>query len=111
MRTYLPGVVIGLIAAVLMVPVASVLGTGGLWTHPGTDLAQNLGGHLAAQLDHPFWRPLFARDLAWPYGLNVSMTDSNPLLTLLAELLDAVTGRRDMNLMGAWFFACWLLQP
>jgi hypothetical protein len=91
-------------------PLPAILGSGALWVDPTGDLAQNLSGHLAIQ--RPGWSmpPLLAPSLFWPHGLSIAMTDSNPLVSLLAKLLAQWRGR-PANLLGFWFAACWLLQP
>jgi hypothetical protein len=93
-----------------LMPLDAILGTGGLWVSPTGDLAQNLTGHLALQA--PGWSmpPLLAPSLFWPHGLSIAMTDSNPLVSLLAKLLAEARGH-PANLLGFWFAACWLLQP
>jgi hypothetical protein len=93
-----------------LMPLAAILGTGAIWVSPSGDLAQNLTGHLAFQA--PGWSmpPLLAPALFWPHGLSIGMTDSNPLVSLLAKLLAQLRGHR-ANLLGFWFAACWLLQP
>ncbi len=91
-------------------PLPAILGTGALWVDPTGDLAQNLTGHLAFQA--PGWSmpPLLAPTLFWPHGLSIGMTDSNPLVSLLAKLIAQLRGQ-PANLLGFWFAACWLLQP
>jgi hypothetical protein len=91
-------------------PLPAILGSGALWVNPTGDLAQNLTGHLAIQ--RPGWSmpPLLAPSLFWPHGLSIAMTDSNPLVSLLAKILAQWRGHPD-NLLGYWFAACWLLQP
>jgi hypothetical protein len=108
--SYLIALVVGVLVVAHLMPLDSVLGTGALWTSPTGDLAQNLTGHLAFQA--PGWSmpPLLAPGLFWPHGLSIAMTDSNPLVSLLAKLIAALRGG-PVNLLGFWFAACWLIQP
>lgn len=107
---YAIALAVGLATVALLLPPATVAGTGALWRWPGGDLAQNLAGHLAVQAPGWRWPPLLAPDLAWPHGLSAAMTDSNPLMSLPAKVLAALVGHR-VNLLGLWLAACWLLQP
>lgn len=108
---YGPALLAGAVAAAIMVGSPALLGTGGVWAAPGADLAQNLTGHLAVQIGPWRWPPLLAPALAWPHGLSVAMTDSNPAMTLVAMAAHAVAGGPPLNLLGLWFGLCWLLQP
>jgi hypothetical protein len=107
---YLIALIVGVLGVAYLMPLPAVLGTGALWTSPSGDLAQNLTGHLAFQ--SPGWSMplLLAPTLFWPHGLSIGMTDSNPLVSLLAKLLAELRGH-PANLLGFWFAACWLLQP
>ncbi len=107
---YLIGLIIGVLGVAYLMPLPTILGTGALWTSPSGDLAQNLTGHLAFQ--DPGWSmpPLLAPTLFWPHGLSIGMTDSNPLVSLLAKVIAQLRGK-PANLLGFWFAACWLLQP
>jgi Family of unknown function (DUF6311) len=107
---YAIGLAVGLAAVALMLPPATVAGTGALWRWPGGDLAQNLTGHLAVQAPGWHWPPLLAPSLAWPHGMSAAMTDSNPLVSLVAKLLAGVV-EHPVNLLGAWLAASWFLQP
>ena len=110
LAAYAIGLTVGLLAVAALLPRATIAGTGALWHWPGGDLAQNLAGHLAVQTPGWRWPPLFAPDLAWPHGLSAAMTDSNPLVSLLAKPLARVVGH-PVNLLGLWLAACWVLQP
>lgn len=94
----------------LVVPADVVLGVGPAWQSPADDLAQNLTGHLAFQQDAWRWPPLLARNLLWPDGISIVLTDSNPLVSVIAKLAAGVVGA-PVNLFGAWLALCWLLQP
>jgi hypothetical protein len=108
--SYLIALAIGILGVAYLLPLPAILGTGALWTSPSGDLAQNLTGHLAFQ--RPGWTlpALLAPALFWPHGLSIAMTDSNPLVSLLAKLLAMLRGH-PANLFGFWFAACWLIQP
>lgn len=75
------------------------------------DLAQNLTGHLAYQTGPWRWPILVSETLFWPRGLSIAVTDSNPLLSLLARLVVAPLAGGPVNLFGAWLGLCFLLQP
>ena len=102
---YLFALLIGLGCAALL-PWAMVSG-GGWWRAPGSDVAQSLLGHLAFQGDA--WRfPLFRiASLMPPEGVNALLLDANPLVSLVAKLLPD----GPHNLLGAWLFTCFALQP
>jgi len=108
--SYLIALAVGALAVAHLMPLPAVLGTGALWVSPTGDLAQNLTGHLAIQV--PGWTmpPLLAPTLFWPNGLSIAMTDSNPLVSLIAKIIAGFRGH-PANLLGFWFAACWLLQP
>ena len=109
-RDYAAAGLIGTAAVFAMLPVATILGTGGLWTMPDADAAQALTGHLAFQAPGWHWPLLLAPDLAWPGGSSIAMTDSNPLFSLAAKLAAGALGR-PVNLLGLWVALCWALQP
>ena len=94
----------------LLVPLEVLLGTGAVWNSPPDDLAQNLTGHIAFQQEPWQWPPLLARTLRWPEGVSIALTDSNPLVSVLAKLAAGVVGR-PVNLFGAWLGLCLVLQP
>jgi Family of unknown function (DUF6311) len=108
--SYVLALVIGLAMLATLMPGAAIVGTGGIWSAPGGDVAQGLTGHLALQMDAWRFPPLVTRALFWPKGLSVAMTDSNPLMSLLAKSWHTLTGRV-VNLLGVWFALCWVLQP
>lgn len=62
-------------------------------------------------LAHDVWRwPLGSTDLlAWPHGVAVTYTDSNPLLSLLLKPVAAIAPT-PFQFVGPWLFACILLQ-
>ena len=109
-RAYAIGVGVGIGAVALMLTPATIGGSGGLWTAPVGDLAQNLAGHLAVQAPGWRWPPLMAPDLADPHGMSAAMTDSNPLASLVAKAIATVVGH-PVNLFAPWLVLCWLLQP
>ena len=94
----------------LLLPLEVLQGTGAVWLAPPADLAQNLTGHLAFQQEPWQWPPLLARTLRWPEGVSIALTDSNPLVSVLAKLAAGVIGR-PVNLFGAWLGLCLVLQP
>jgi hypothetical protein len=107
---YIGAFLIGLAATSYFLPFATVWGGGGLWTSPGGDLAENLTGHLGFQTADWHWPLLLAPNLAWPHGTTIAMTDSNPLLSLIAKAVVEIRGN-PANLFGLWLASCWLLQP
>ncbi|CAN7212310.1 DUF6311 domain-containing protein [Phenylobacterium sp. LjRoot219] len=62
-------------------------------------------------LRHDAWRwPLGATELlAWPNGVMVTFTDSNPLVSLLLKPFAAVLPT-PFQFVGPWLFSCLLLQ-
>lgn len=94
----------------LLVPAEVLLGTGAMWAAPPADLAQNLTGHLAFQQEPWQWPPFLARSLRWPEGASIALTDSNPLVSVLAKLAAGLTGQ-PVNLFGPWLALCLVLQP
>lgn len=94
----------------LMLPADVLLGTGRVWQAPPADLAQNLTGHLAFQQEPWGWPLLNARSLRWPEGVSIALTDSNPLVSVLAKLAAGSLGG-PVNLFGLWLGLCLLLQP
>jgi hypothetical protein len=62
-------------------------------------------------LRHDEWRwPLGSTNLlAWPHGVTVTYTDSNPLLCLLLKPFSAILPG-DFQLTGPWLLGCVLLQ-
>ncbi len=107
---YLAAALIGLLAIWLSLPAATLAGTGGVFTAPDGDLPTNLIGHLAYQAPGWHW-PLFrAPNLAWPSGESVAMTDSNPLVSIIAKILASLRGQ-PANLLGVWLAICLLALP
>ena len=102
---YLLALLIGAATAGLL-PWDMVVGRG-WWLAPSQDVAQSLIGHLAFQMDG--WRFPLVRigTLMPPDGINAMLVDANPAMSLLARLLPG----GPHNLLGAWLFACFLLQP
>ena len=97
----------GVLLLFTLMPLDAITGSGGLWRSPAADMAQGLTGHLALQQDAWRFPLLFAKNLFWPHGVSIALTDSNPLFSLMAKLL----APRPMNLLGVWLACCWVLQP
>jgi hypothetical protein len=108
---YALAVLTGLAAAAVVMPWPAILGTGPAWHPPGPDQAQALTGQLAFQADAWRWPLLDTQLLFWPHGISIALTDSNPLLSLVAKLWTHATGGAPVNLFGFFMAACWLLQP
>ncbi len=109
-RAYGVAAIIGTAWVAYAVPWATLCGTGGVFTYPNGDLPMHLGGHLALQVPGWHWPLLRAPVLAWPRGESVAMTDSNPLLSLLAKLVAGAAGHA-VNLFGVWLAFCYVMQP
>ena len=79
----------------------------GLIAHSWGDMSTSLSGLLYFEQDR--WRlPLFrVAKLAAPAGTNVIVTDSVPLLALLARVLFRLTGET-INPFGAWTACCFI---
>lgn len=105
------GLLVGLAAVYDLLPMAVIAGTGGIWQIPSGDLAQNLTGHIGFQAGGWVFPPLIAPNLFWPNGVSIALTDSNPLVSLLAKIFTGLRGGPAVNWLGYWFAACWLLQP
>ena len=102
---------LGVLAAALLLPWDTLAGSGAGWNVPGGDQAQTLAGHLAYQADQWRWPLLTTDRLFWPHDVSIAMTDSNPLMSLLAKLWGRLTGAGPANWLGAFLGVCWLLQP
>ena len=108
---YLLAALIGLAAALAVLPVAAILGGGAGWDVPQPDQAQSLTGHLAFQADGWRWPLLWTDRLFPPQGVSVALSDSNPLFSLVAKAWVSATGAPPVNLLGAWLALCWVMQP
>ena len=104
------GLAVGVLAALSVVPGATLGGAGGLFAHPDGDLVTNLIGHLAFQAPGWHWPLLRAPALAWPHGEVVAFSDSNPALSLLAKIVASVRGA-PTNWFGVWLWFCIAAQP
>lgn len=101
---------VGALAVTDLMPLAAILGNGGMWTAPTQDVAQALAAHLAFQADGWHLPPLLTTQLMWPHGVSIGIVDGNPLIALPAKLMAMLRGS-PANLLGVWLAACWLLQP
>ena len=110
-QTYAIALLIGLAAVLIYIPLPTLAGAGPGWAIPIPDQAQSLAGHLAFQADPWRWPPLATERLFWPRGLSILLTDSNPLVSLLAKLWARTAGATPANWLGAFVGLCWLLQP
>ena len=108
---YAAALTCGVALVFVLMPPEAITGAGGIWRSPAGDMAQGLTGHLAFQLDAWRWPLLFAKNLFWPHGVTIALTDSNPLFSLVAKLLGTVSPGPPRNLLGVWLALCWLLQP
>lgn len=111
LSTYVMAFAVGGIAVAAMLPFATIIGAGGLWTSPSGDVARSLAGHLAFQGEAWRWPLLTTRMLLWPHEASVAMADSNPAFSLLAKTLSRSLGLGPINLLGFWLALCVLLQP
>jgi hypothetical protein len=107
---YAAAALVGLAAIWFALPASTLSGAAGLFAAPVGDLPTNLIGHLAFQAPGWHWPLLNAPDLAWPKGQSIAMTDSNPLLSIVAKILATLRGQ-PANLFGLWLAACLVLQP
>jgi hypothetical protein len=108
---YLCAALVGIAAALAVLPVETIGGFGPGWAVPFPDQAQTLTGHLAYQADGWRWPSLRTETLFWPRGISVALTDSNPLFSISAKLWTRLTGAGPVNLLGAWVALCWVAQP
>jgi len=109
--TYVLALLTGVAAALLVLPMETILGAGPGWEAPFRDQAQSLAGHLAFQADAWRWPLLRTETLFWTHGVSIALTDSSPLVSLAAKLWVTLTGRAPVNLLGVWLAACLVLQP
>lgn len=109
--TYILALLVGIAAALAVLPADTILGAGPGWEAPFRDQAQSLAGHLAFQADAWRWPLLRTETLFWTHGVSIALTDSNPLASLVAKLWVTLSGRAPVNLLGAWLAACLVLQP
>ena len=108
---YLPALLLGVLAVAIVLPWDTLVGAGPGWDVPGGDQAQTLAGHLAFQADRWRWPLLTTERLFWPHDVSIAMTDSNPLVSLLAKLWGRLVGAGPVNWLGAFLGVCWLMQP
>src|ERR1700728_176928 len=94
-------VVVGALVVANLMPLAAILGNGGMWTSPINDVAQALAAHLAFQADGWHLPPLLTTQLMWPHGVSIAVADGNPLVSLPAKLLAMLRGA-PANLLGVW---------
>lgn len=109
--TYAAALLLGLIAALLVIPLPALQGGGPGWASPQPGQAQALTAHLAFQAD--LWRrpPLDVARLFVPHGVSLAQVDGNVLVSLAAKLFVRVTGSAPVNWLGWFLGACWVLQP
>ncbi|HEX3347476.1 MAG TPA: DUF6311 domain-containing protein [Acetobacteraceae bacterium] len=102
---------IGVAAILATITPEAALGGGPGWQSPTPDVAQAITGHLAFQADSWRWPLLDARTLFWPRGVSVALTDSNPLVSLIAKVRASIAGGAPIDLLAPFWTLCWLLQP
>jgi len=73
------------------------------------DWGANVIGWNALRHDDWHWPLGFTRLLAWPHGVPVTYTDSNPLLCLLLKPFSAILPT-PFQFTGPWLFSCIVLQ-
>jgi hypothetical protein len=99
---------LGLAYALWLMPLGAIDGTGAMWHPVRGDNAATLALHYAFQNDA--WRlpPLYVANVFWPHGVAVSIGDVNPLFSVIAKLIITATGGPAINLLGVWWFLCWV---
>jgi len=106
---YGAGLAVGVAAVLYFLPLATIGGAGGMFVYPRGDLPMHLAGHIAFQAPGWHWPLLRAPSLAWPHGESIAMTDSNPILSLIAKVFAGLVGH-PVNLFGVWLAGCFILQ-
>ena len=102
---------VGIVAALAVIPLPTIAGGGAFWAAPSNDSGQALTGHLVFQASHWGWPLLVAQRLMWPHGISIGITDSNPAVSLAAKLWVTLAGGGPVNALGLWLALCWVLQP
>jgi hypothetical protein len=101
---------VGLLFVLLMVPAGYLDGSAPLLLRPINDFLQHQTGILA-YLNEPWhWPPFHTTLLAAPDGVSLVFTDSLPLPTFLAKVIQSLTGWQ-LPVLGWWLVATYLLQP
>ena len=108
---YAAALLLGLVAALLVIPLDALEGAGLGWNPPAPDQAQALTGHLAFQADTWRWPLLQTARLFVPHGISLALVDSNPLVSVAAKAWVRLTGSAPVNWLGWFLGACWALQP
>lgn len=108
--SYGVALLVGLIAAFSVVPLASLLATRLVMPPELGDWPQFIAGQRYFIADAWRWPLLLARPLGYPDGTSIAMTDSIPLAALAAKSVRALLPDRFQAVMP-WFFLCHLLQP
>ncbi|MGH6614178.1 DUF6311 domain-containing protein [Sphingomonas sp.] len=80
------------------------------WLLDGNDHGQNSIGLIAYLRARAFWPSLHDPLLMAPEGLNVALTDSNPLLALVLRPFAGWLLPDGWQYAGLWLFACLMLQ-
>jgi len=101
---------IGLAAALALVPLGYLDGSAERLRQPSGDLRQHLVALQAYLADDWHWPPLLTLRLGWPDGANLIYADVIPGLALLAKAVHDLTGV-SVGYFGPWIFADFLLQP
>ncbi|MCW0392666.1 hypothetical protein [Xanthomonas sacchari] len=93
---YWPALLLGVLVASWVVPYSLIFGSGGFDLVQQDDMAQHLAGQRYFIADAWRWPILNYANANMPYGANVVMSDSVPLLALVLKALglraDAVNG-------------------
>jgi hypothetical protein len=101
---------VGLLFVLLMVPAGYLDGSAPLLLRPINDFLQHQTGILA-YLNEPWhWPPFHTTLLAAPDSVSLVFTDSLPLPTFLAKVIQSLTGWQ-LPVLGWWLVATYLLQP
>lgn len=97
------------VVAFMVLPGPFIAGTAPVWIAPAGDAAQHAVGGWYFLADS--WRMplLMVPQLGVPGGSNIALTDSIPLVAMVAKLLRGVFGT-DYVYLGPWLLLCFLLQ-
>lgn len=98
---------LGLVAVLLQLPAAHLLGYGAFWQH-GDPGAHSSALHLYLS-DVWHWPPLFTTALNYPEGINIAFADVIPLMALPMKAL-GVSPETPGRFFGGWVILAFCLQ-
>lgn len=107
---YAGATLLGLFLVARIFPPAALDGTFTLLHPTSGDTAQHIAGQRYFLADQWRWPPLLTRLIEGPEGVNIGLTDSIPLMALLAKPLRALLPPGG-HVVYLWIAICYVLQP